>query len=150
MFDTLPDRNYKCWVETLHTSLNFIVHALNHEDHVMVEGVCRKGGRGFPEIAKHEEVRGEDNLRIAVRTVKAVGMDVDGVDETIVATLVHDAKPVYFLSSSCEEISWVKKTRKVWVQEKECFMDLEFLRLSLADNYKAEILISSNDKCKTW
>ena len=88
IFDALPDRNYKCWVEKLCTSVNFIIHALKHEDHVMVEEACRSGGRDFPDAAKQEEVRGEDDLRIAVGTVKAAELNVDGIDETIVATSV--------------------------------------------------------------
>ena len=135
LFDTLPDKNYKCWVDNLCTSVNFIIHALKHKAHVMIEGACRCGGRGFPEIAKQREVTGEANLRESIGTVKVAELNVEGIDETIVATSVYDSKPVYFLSSSCSEVRWVKKTKKVWAQEKGCMMELEFLRLSSADNY---------------
>ena len=100
----------------------------------MIEGACRCGGRGFPEIAKQEEVRGETNLRETIGAVKAAELNIEGIDETIVATSVCDSKPVNFLSSSCNEIRGVKKTKKIWAQEKGCMMDLEFLRLSSADD----------------
>ena len=135
LFDTLPHCHYKCWVDNLCTSVNFLIHSLKHKAHVMVEGVCRSGGRGFPDVAKQEEVRGEANLRSVVGTVKAAELIVDGLEDKIVATSVYDSKPAYFLSSSCESITWVKKTKKVWVHENDSIMNLEFLRLSSANNY---------------
>ena len=63
LFDTLPDKNCKYWVDNLYTSINFIIHVLKHKAHIMIEGVCRCGGRRFPKIAKQREVTGEANLR---------------------------------------------------------------------------------------
>ena len=58
----------------------------------------------------------------------------DGLDDRIAAASAYDSKPAHFLSSSCKEISWAKKTKKVWAQDQECAKDLEFLLLSSADN----------------
>jgi len=104
LFDTLLDSNYRCWVDNLYTSLNFIIYALKHKAHVIVEGICQSGRCGFLDIAKQEEVREEENIRRVVGTTKAAELVIEGIEETIVATLVYDSKPVYFLSSLCEEI----------------------------------------------
>ena len=52
LFDTLLNKNYKCWVDNLHISINFIIHTLKHKVHVMIEGVYRYGGCRFPKIVK--------------------------------------------------------------------------------------------------
>ena len=67
--------------------------------------------------------------------MKAVELNVDEIDETIIATLAYDSKLVCFLKSSWEEICWAKKTKKVWTQEQNCVQELEFLHLSSADNH---------------
>ena len=78
----------------------------------MIEGVYHSGGRGFLNIATQEKVRGEENLRWVVGTVKVAELIVKGLDEKIVTTSVYDSKLVYFLSISCEDIKWVKKLRR--------------------------------------
>ena len=79
----------------------------------MVEGICQSDRHSFPDITKQEEVRGEENIRRVVGTTKAAKLVIEGIEETIVAISVYDSKPVYFLSSSCKEIRWVKKMKKV-------------------------------------
>ena len=117
----------------MRTSVKFIVHALKYKAHVMIEGVCRKSRRGFPDMTKQEEVKGDDNLRRVVGIVKAAELKVDGVEEKIVATSVCDSKPSHFLSASCDIVRLVKKTKKVWIQEDGALRELEFLRLSSTD-----------------
>ena len=79
----------------------------------MIERVCRCGGHGFPEIAKQREVIEEVNLRELLGTVKAAKLNIKRIDKNIVTTSTYDSKPVYFLSSLCSEVRWVKKTKKV-------------------------------------
>ena len=52
---------------------------------------------------------------------------------------MHNSKSTYFLSSSCDSIEWIKKTKKVWAYENNCIMDLEFLWLSSINNYNNRI-----------
>ena len=135
LFDDLPDSNYRCWVDNLHASINFLVHALKHKSKVMIEGVARKSGRGVPECVKQEEV-GPSMLKEVVGTCKAAKLSLPSVlgETKIVAASIYDSKPVYFLSSSCESIKWVKKEKKAWNTKTESFQKLEFLRLSMADS----------------
>ena len=74
------------------------------------------------------------NLRESIGAVKTAELNIEGIYETIIATSVYDSKPVCFLSSTCSEVHWVNKTKKVWMQEKGYMMKLEFLCLSSADN----------------
>ena len=111
LFDALPDVYYKFLVDSILAPVNFVVQCLKHKECAMIEGALMKGGRGFPDAHKWEEVKGEDNIRKAMRDAKAIELPVEGVEETIVATHVCNSKPVHFLSSSCAEIKWIKKTR---------------------------------------
>ena len=62
----------------------------------MLEGVCIKGGRGFWDMWKQEEVKGDDNIREAMGAIKVSELTVEYVDVIIVATFVYDSKPIYF------------------------------------------------------
>ena len=104
LFNTLPDSNYWYWIDNLHNSLNFIIYSLKYKAHIIVEGIYQSGGRSFLDIAKQEEVRGEENIRSDVSTTKVAELIIEGINEIIVATSVYDSKPVYFLRSPYEEI----------------------------------------------
>ena len=71
--------------------------------------------------------------------MKAAELIIERINETIVATSVYNSKLIYFLSLLCEEIRWVKKMKRVWAPEKDCTCKLEFLCLSLADNYNGSM-----------
>ena len=49
LFHTLPHQNCRFWVDNLFISMNFLVHALKHKLHMMVEGVRRSRVRDFLE-----------------------------------------------------------------------------------------------------
>ena len=112
MLDTLPHQNYRVWVDNLCTSVNFLARALKHEACVMVEGMCRSGGCGFLEWSKQEfQTKDAEMLRV-FDTTKEMELEVEGLEETIVAASVCDTKPAHFLSSLSTEVKWIKKTRK--------------------------------------
>ena len=74
LFDMLPDSNYKNLVDNLHASINVVVQQLKHKVYVMLEGVLRKGDSGFLDMHKQEEVKGDNNIREAMGTIKALNL----------------------------------------------------------------------------
>ena len=60
---------------------------------------------------------------------------VEGLEETTLAASVRDAKSVCFLSSSCAEVKWIKKTRKTHNAESNTMVEMEFLLLKISDDY---------------
>lgn len=59
---------------------------------------------------------------------------VEGLEETTLAASVRDAKSVCFLSSSCAEVKWIKKTRKMRNVESNPMVEMEFLCLKVSDD----------------
>ena len=57
LFHTLLYSNYKCCIDNLYTSVNFLGHTLKYKMHAMIEEACCSGGFGFPNVVKQEEVR---------------------------------------------------------------------------------------------
>ena len=115
LFDTSPHSNYKYCIDNLCTSVNFLTNALKHEAYIMIEKACHSGSCSFSNIAEQEEIRGDKNLHRVVGAVEEAELTAEALDDKIVARSIHNSKPVCFLGSSCEEMLWVKKTKKVWV-----------------------------------
>jgi hypothetical protein len=102
LFDSLKENYHRCGMDNLYISAKCIASAYKHERKVLVAGVCRKGGRGFPEAVLQEEVKSRTE-QITVRgTVKAAVLEGDDSCPNLVAVSVYDTKPAYFLSMSCE------------------------------------------------
>jgi hypothetical protein len=60
----------------------------------------------------------------------------DDVCNDLISLCVYDTKPVYFLSSACEGIEWIKKERKVYdVQKRKQTVLMPFYRLNIIDFY---------------
>ena len=57
LLHTFPDNNHKCWVDNMCAFVNFTSQSLKHKAREILEGACRKDGRGFPEMLKQEEVK---------------------------------------------------------------------------------------------
>ena len=86
---------------------------------VMSGGVCRKGGRGFPDCIAQNEVTKKDELEAARGIVKVASSgDIVAAGSlfasTIIAVSFYDSKPVYLMTTSMLFISMLTKQRKVW------------------------------------
>ena len=55
--------------------------------------------------------------------------------EGLVTVSFYDSKPVYFVSMACENIFWVKKSRKLWHKDKGAKVNAPFYRLNIVDDY---------------
>ena len=80
----------------------------------MAHGVTRPKLRGIPLTVKQEEVSKKKELEKVRHTVKAVVLKGDEVAKDLVSISLYDTMPVYFLTSACGEINWIKKEKEVY------------------------------------
>lgn len=139
LFDSLKDRYHRCGMDNLYISAKFLAAAYKHDKKVLVAGVCRKGGRGFPEAVLQTEVNGREEQIRARGTVKAAVLEGDNSCPNLVAVSVYDTKPVHFLSMSCKSIQWIEKERSVHVSSLDSSQKMKFLRLNINDTYNKEM-----------
>ena len=116
LFDCFLDKYHQVRFDNLYMAAKFALTSFQHEKKVMVEGVTRTGGRGVPQEIMQLEVKTKEQINAAKGTVKAAVLeDCPALANCpLVATSVYDTKPVHFLSTCCEEIKWVEKTRSTW------------------------------------
>ena len=139
ILDILKDKGHQVGCDNLYMSARFGKASFNHENKVLLHGVPRKGGRGFPtEIIQKEKTRPTEQM--AVRgTLKAAVLKGDSDCPDLVPCSVYDAKPVNFLSMCTDSIQWVEKKRKVWDKSAKQMVGFHFLRLNINDEYNKEM-----------
>ena len=137
LFEQLPkdSRNYHCKMDNLFMSARFakVAKTLTHSM-VMIHGVTRVHNRGIPkciETKKETTKAAIEKVRGTLKVARLVG---DSGCE-LVAACLYDIKPVYLLSSSCEKVEWVRKTRKLWHKGLQRKVEVPFYRLNLIDDY---------------
>ncbi len=139
LFDSLKEKYHRCGMDNLYISAKFLASCYKHPNKILVSGVCRKGGRGFPEAALQNEVTNRrDQIRVR-GMVKAAVLEGDESCRNLVAVSVYDTKPVHFLSMSCKSIEWIRKERKVWAPSLGRYDTIKFLRLNINDSYNKEM-----------
>ena len=101
----------------------------------MIHGVTRPSLRGIPPAIKQNEVTRKADLEKVRFTVKAAVLKNDEVCKDLIALSIYDTKPVYFLTSACEGIKWVEKSKKVYEANKKEAVRMPFYRLNIIDFY---------------
>ena len=122
----------------LYISARFCRQAYNHPMKVLVHGVARTHGRGFPGFAIQAEqinIKEQQKVRGTVIAAKLAKLTGDKACPDLVAVSVYDTKPVHFLSMACKEIKWIEKTRLVFDKALDKMVPLKFLRLNVNDDY---------------
>ena len=135
LISQLPDKYYTLGMDNLYNSAKLCRLAYSMEQKVMVHGVTRPSLRGIPPAIKQNEVSKKKDLASVRHTVKVAVLKGDEVSKDLVSISIYDTKPVYFLSSACDEIKWVKKERKVYDSKKKKVFDMPFYRLNVIDFY---------------
>ena len=78
----------------------------------------------------------DENEKVRVQeTAKEVILLGDAGLLDLIAVLVYDTKPVYFLSMPRKEIQWTRKKRKVYDKKLKKMVNSYFLRLNINDGY---------------
>ena len=135
LISQLPDTHYTLGMDNLFNSAKLCRMALAMDQKVMVHGVTRPKLRGIPLIVKQEEVSKKKELEKVRHTVKAAVLKGDEVAKDLVSISLYDTKPVYFLTSACGEINWIKKEKEVYSPTLGRKFKLPFYRLNIVDFY---------------
>jgi len=98
-------------MDNLFNSAKLCRKALAMDQNVMVHGVTILKLKGIPLIVKQDGVGKKKELEKARHTVKAAVLKGDEVAKDLVSISLYDTKPVYFLTSACGEINWIKKEK---------------------------------------
>ena len=72
-------------------------------------------------------------------TVKAAVLKGESQSSDLVVASCYDQKPFYMISHSCESITWVPVTKKVWSSTLKKNVDFAFLRWNLSNDYNFEM-----------
>ena len=134
MFGNLRESGHGCKMDNLFHSvkLALAVHALDQK--VKVHGVLRKSGWGCPPCVIQEEKTGKA-AEAARNTVNAAILRGDSQSSDLVVASFYDQKPFYIISHSCENITWIPLSKKVWSSTLKKTADFTFLRWNLSDEY---------------
>ena len=98
LFDSIEDDHHQCAMDNLYNSAAFCKAAYNHKKKVLCHGVTRMGMQGTPKHVVQQEVKNMKE-QISVRgTVKAAVLEGDPRCPNRLASSVHDAKTVHYLS----------------------------------------------------
>ena len=135
MVSQLPGKNYDITCDNLYMSTKLCRDGKKMKQSVNFHGVARHKNRGVPHVIKQQEVTRKADLASVRNTVKVAVLQGHKVCKDLVAVSIYDTKPVYFLSTSCEEIKWVKKTRAVYNAAKGKKVPMNFHRLNIIDFY---------------
>ena len=57
----------------------------------------------------------------------------------LIVASCYDQKPFYMISHSCESVTWVPVTKKVWSSTLKKTVDFNFLRWNLSEDYNYEM-----------
>ncbi len=134
----LRESGHRCKMDNLLNSVKLAQAVYSLPNPVLVHGVLRKSGRGCPPCVIQEDKQGKaaDQAR---GTMKAAVLKGDSWSSDLVLASCYDQKPFYMISHSCESVTWVPVTKKVWSSSLKMLVDYSFLRWNLSDDYNYEM-----------
>ena len=94
----------------------------------------RKSGRGCSPCVMQEEKTGKA-AKVVRGTVKAAVLKGKSQSSDLVVASCYDQKPFYMISHSCENVTWVPITKKVWSSTLKKNVDFTFLCWNLSNEY---------------
>ena len=101
---------------------------LLHPLKILVHGVIRKGVHGFPTVLRHEDSNTR-KVQAQVRgTAKSAVIEAEPGCPNIIVLYVYYTKPVNFISTSTESITWIEKTKYVFSKGKTPLAPIKLLR----------------------
>ena len=66
-------------------------------------------------------------------TIKDNIIEDDANFPKILACSIYDTKPIHILRTFTDNITW--NTKKIWYKDKESFVEIDYLRLNIIDDY---------------
>ncbi len=72
-------------------------------------------------------------------TAKAAMLKGDSWSSDLIVASCYNQKPFYMISHSCENVSWMPVTKKVWSSNLRKLVDYSFLCWNLSNDYNFEM-----------
>ena len=135
LYDQLETDNHVCGMDNLYMSTKLCFMSRLHPRNISIHGVTRMSGRGIPKCVEQEIETRKNQLEKVRGTVKLATLQGDSKCPGFVALSFYDSKPVYFLSTACDTIKWIKKERKVWHKGLQRKVPVPFHRLNVIEYY---------------
>ena len=135
LISQLPHKYYTLGMDNLYMSAKLCRLTYGSKQRVMIHGVTRPSLRGIPPAIKQDEVTRKGDLQKVRHTVKAAILKGDEVCNNLVSISIYDTKPVYFLTSATESITWTKKEKQVYDGRTKKTFKMPFYRLNVIDFY---------------
>jgi len=137
MLDQLEENgNYEVYFDNLYTALKLTIGAkVDTKSKCSTHGVCRSSGRGLPSMIMMDNPSNKQQREALVGTTKAAILRSNDNCPNIVAFCVFDQKPVYFLSTTMKNITWLSMQKKVYDPNLKKLEKLTFLRTNAQDDY---------------
>ena len=114
LLNQLEENSYhQIFYDNLHTSLKLTKGAIIYaRSKCLTRGACRMKNRGLPISTMLGKVTRKVDKASMVGTTKASVLNADEHCPNVITFSAHDQKPVYFLSTVMDSISWETFTTK--------------------------------------
>ncbi len=106
---------------------------------VLVHGILRKSGQGCPHWIIQEDKQGKAANQVR-GTMKAAVLTGNSWSSNLAVASCYNQKPFYMISHSCESVTWVPVTKKVWSSSLKILVDYSFLRWNLSEDYNYKMI----------
>ena len=133
MFQHLCESGHQCKMDNLFNSVKLAQAVYSLPNPVLIHGVLCKSGQGFPPNVVQEDKTGRA-ADAARGTVKAAVLKGDSRLSNLVIASCYDQKPFYLISHSCENVTWMPISKRVWskaLKQNVNFSFLQFRRVQL-------------------
>ena len=136
-FDCFMDEYYQVQFNNLYMSSKSDLGMFNHPKKLMIDGVSRTSIRGLPTQILHQEVTTKERINYVKGTVNTCVLERVPALATclLVVCSIYDTEPVHFFLMFCDNITWIKKTRRTWDKSTSTMRLGHFLRFSINDSY---------------
>ena len=94
----------------------------------LAHGACRMSNMGFPTSAILDEVTRKTGKAEMAGATKATSLNADECCRSTITFSARDQKPVHFLSTAMDSISWETYTKKIHGVSLNKKINLTFLR----------------------
>jgi hypothetical protein len=109
--------------------------AYTGKNQVKIHGVVCESGRGAPGCVLQETKKNLAEAALVRRTIKAAVLEGSPSCPKVCFLSFYENKDVYIMSTSCTEMKWEEKTRKVYNKETKKVVDFKYLHHQMIDDY---------------
>ena len=129
MLDQLEENaNHKVYFNNLYTALKLTISAkANTKSKYSTHGVCRSSGQGLPSSIMMDNLFNKEQREALIGITKVAFLHTNHDCPNIIAFYIFDQKPMYFLSTTMKNVTWLSSQKKVYDSNLKKQVKLTFL-----------------------